>query len=170
MGPKGRSYERCSSPGVQRSTPTRGCWKTGFLGHWNGKDMETSVPVSLAAASVGSIFKIRSRPSGELDALILRWGFIMNEVETKTESKINGDDTQGRNLAETSEAGLSHLLGAPDLSLRLFRDEAEMRAINSALNRTGWNRKRAAQLLSISYRGLLYKIRRHKLSPPAEQS
>lgn len=94
----------------------------------------------------------------------------MNEVETKTDSKTNGNETQVRNLAEGSEAGLDQVLGSADLSLRLFRDEAEMRAINSALNRTGWNRKRAAQLLSISYRGLLYKIRRHKLSPPAEQS
>ncbi len=94
----------------------------------------------------------------------------MNEIETKIDSKTNGDETQVRNLAERSEAGLDHVLGATDLSLRLFRDEAEMRAINNALNRTGWNRKRAAQLLSISYRGLLYKIRRHKLSPPAEQS
>jgi two-component system, NtrC family, response regulator AtoC len=45
-----------------------------------------------------------------------------------------------------------------------------MIAISSALNKTGWNRKRAAQLLSISYRGLLYKIRRHNLVPPAEHS
>jgi DNA-binding NtrC family response regulator len=93
----------------------------------------------------------------------------MNEVEAKPDSKTNGKETQGHDLAETSDTGLG-LLGSPELSLRLFRDEAEMRAINSALNRTGWNRKRAAQLLSISYRGLLYKIRRHKLSPPAEQS
>ena len=89
----------------------------------------------------------------------------MNEVEAKIESKTNGNETQARNLAETSDTGLSHLLGSPDLSLRLFRDEAEMRAINSALNRTGWNRKRAAALLEISYRGLLYKIRRHSITP-----
>jgi transcriptional regulator with GAF, ATPase, and Fis domain len=94
----------------------------------------------------------------------------MNEVEAKTESKSNSSVTQVHNLAETSDAVVDRVLGSTDLSLRLFRDEAEMRAINSALNRTGWNRKRAAQLLSISYRGLLYKIRRHKLSPPAEQS
>jgi len=92
----------------------------------------------------------------------------MNDVETKPDSKTNDKEPQGHDLA--SDTGLGHVLGPPDLSLRLFRDEAEMRAINSALNRTGWNRKRAAQLLSISYRGLLYKIRRHKLTPPAEQS
>jgi transcriptional regulator with GAF, ATPase, and Fis domain len=97
-------------------------------------------------------------------------GITMNELETKTDSKTNGNETQVRHMAETSDAALNHVLASSEPSLRLFRDEAEMRAISSALNRTGWNRKRAAQLLSISYRGLLYKIRRHKIAPPAEQS
>jgi hypothetical protein len=39
-----------------------------------------------------------------------------------------------------------------------------MQAISQALAQTGWNRKRAAQLLSISYRGLLYKIRQHNIT------
>jgi hypothetical protein len=39
-----------------------------------------------------------------------------------------------------------------------------MQAISHALEQTGWNRKRAAQLLSISYRGLLYKIRQHNIT------
>jgi hypothetical protein len=39
-----------------------------------------------------------------------------------------------------------------------------MQAISQALEQTGWNRKRAAQLLSISYRGLLYKIRQHNIT------
>jgi transcriptional regulator with GAF, ATPase, and Fis domain len=56
------------------------------------------------------------------------------------------------------------------LSLRSFLDEAEIHAISIALKQTGWNRKQAAQLLSISYRGLLYKIRRHNIAPPVEQS
>lgn len=55
-----------------------------------------------------------------------------------------------------------------DFSLRRFRTEAEIHAINYALGRTAWNRKRAAKLLGISYRGLLYKIRRHNLAPTVE--
>lgn len=51
----------------------------------------------------------------------------------------------------------------PIASLRSIRAETEVKAILAALNRTGWNRKQAARLLSISYRGLLYKIRQHKL-------
>jgi DNA-binding NtrC family response regulator len=56
---------------------------------------------------------------------------------------------------------------AIDLSLRSFRTEAEIHAIHCALKETGWNRKRAAKLLSISYRCLLYKIRQHNLTPTA---
>ncbi len=50
-------------------------------------------------------------------------------------------------------------------SLRSLRVEAEIDAISKTLEYTGWNRRRAAQLLSISYRGILYKIRQHNLSP-----
>jgi len=53
-------------------------------------------------------------------------------------------------------------------SLRSVRDEAEISAIRRALEQTGWNRTRAAQLLSISYRGLLYKIRQYKIMPASE--
>ena len=91
----------------------------------------------------------------------------MNELEIKPESKTNGSATQ---VGDSLQHSLQHGMASADLSLRLFRDEAEIRAISSALTRTGWNRKRAAQLLSISYRGLLYKIRRHNIAPPGELS
>jgi DNA-binding NtrC family response regulator len=52
----------------------------------------------------------------------------------------------------------------PIASLRSVRAQVEVRAILAALNRTGWNRKQAARLLKISYRGLLYKIRRHNIT------
>ena len=81
----------------------------------------------------------------------------MNQVEIK-EEKGNVIEMRGREVR------------MPEWSLRVFRDEAEMNAISSALHKTGWNRKRAARLLSISYRGLLYKIRRHNIAPPAEPS
>jgi len=48
-------------------------------------------------------------------------------------------------------------------TLRTRIAEAETQAILVALENTDWNRKRAAQLLAISYRGLLYKIRRHSI-------
>jgi two-component system, NtrC family, response regulator AtoC len=43
------------------------------------------------------------------------------------------------------------------------RTEAKM--IQGALETFGWNRRRAAQYLEMSYRGLLYKIREHHLRP-----
>ena len=52
--------------------------------------------------------------------------------------------------------------------VRDVKDEAEIRAIRQALHDTGWNRKRAARLLDISYRGLLYKIRQHSLTQESE--
>jgi transcriptional regulator with GAF, ATPase, and Fis domain len=94
----------------------------------------------------------------------------MSEVETKTDSRTNGDQTSARNLRPTPDEAGKLGLPSAELSLRFFRDEAEILAISSALNKTGWNRKRAAQLLSISYRGLLYKIRRHNIAPPVERS
>jgi two-component system response regulator AtoC len=48
--------------------------------------------------------------------------------------------------------------------LRTLKDETELHAITRALEETHWNRKRAARLLKISYRGLLYKIRQHGIT------
>jgi two-component system, NtrC family, response regulator AtoC len=45
--------------------------------------------------------------------------------------------------------------------IRNIRSEAEQKAIRTALDRTGWNRKAAAQLLDVSYRTLLYKIEQY---------
>jgi len=52
----------------------------------------------------------------------------------------------------------------PIASLRSVRIQVEIKAILAALQRTGWNRKQAARLLKISYRGLLYKIRQHNIT------
>jgi DNA-binding NtrC family response regulator len=55
-------------------------------------------------------------------------------------------------------------LSPPGLALRRLRANAEIKAISQALEWTGWNRRRAAELLSISYRGLLYKIRQYQIT------
>jgi DNA-binding NtrC family response regulator len=49
--------------------------------------------------------------------------------------------------------------------LQATRDDAEQKAIALALQETRWNRRAAARLLEISYRGLLYKIEQYGLSP-----
>lgn len=85
----------------------------------------------------------------------------MSETQMKA-SKIESQPT----TAKTSRNDM----GAADQSqnppsLRSLRVEAEIYAISRTLEYTGWNRRRAAQLLSISYRGILYKIRQHNLTP-----
>jgi two-component system response regulator AtoC len=50
--------------------------------------------------------------------------------------------------------------------MRNIKGEAEKNAICVALEKTNWNRRAAARQLSISYRGLLYKIQQYQLLPP----
>jgi len=49
--------------------------------------------------------------------------------------------------------------------VRDVKERTEVQMIQSALEVFGWNRRRAAQYLNISYRGLLYKIQQHSLRP-----
>lgn len=49
--------------------------------------------------------------------------------------------------------------------VRDVKDRTEVQMIQEALEVSGWNRRRAAQYLNISYRGLLYKIQQHRLTP-----
>jgi len=50
--------------------------------------------------------------------------------------------------------------------VRGLKDEAEMEAIADALEKTRWCRKDAAQMLGISYKALLYKMRQFNLDTP----
>jgi two-component system, NtrC family, response regulator AtoC len=49
--------------------------------------------------------------------------------------------------------------------VREVKDRTETEMIQNALDAFGWNRRRAAQYLNISYRSLLYKIQQHRLRP-----
>lgn len=49
--------------------------------------------------------------------------------------------------------------------VRELKDRTEAQMIKDALDANGWNRRHAARLLNISYRGLLYKIQQHQLNP-----
>jgi DNA-binding NtrC family response regulator len=65
--------------------------------------------------------------------------------------------------------GVTYIPGGANSTLRGALDNVESQVIQRALQSTGWNRKRAAALLKISYRGLLYKIRRHSITPIASR-
>lgn len=56
---------------------------------------------------------------------------------------------------------------SPDLKqmVRTLKNGAEMEAIANALEDNGWNRKRTATTLNISYKALLYKIRQYEIRP-----
>lgn len=49
--------------------------------------------------------------------------------------------------------------------VRDVKERTEIEMIQNALEAFGWNRRRAAQYLNISYRGLLYKIQQHRIQP-----
>ncbi len=79
----------------------------------------------------------------------------MSELENKEEPDLPPVAAQG--AATSRPAGLKSLV-------RSVKDEAEMQAIRQALEETNWNRKKAASLLNISYKALLYKIRQYGLN------
>ncbi|MGA2103463.1 MAG: helix-turn-helix domain-containing protein [Candidatus Sulfotelmatobacter sp.] len=86
----------------------------------------------------------------------------MSETEIKA---IKNDSQQIKAKPSRNDGGATDKQQGNPPSLRSLRVEAEIYAISRTLEYTGWNRRRAAQLLSISYRGILYKIRQHNLSP-----
>jgi DNA-binding NtrC family response regulator len=64
----------------------------------------------------------------------------------------------GNGVAEASTPDLKQMV-------RTLKNGAEMQAIANALEESGWNRKRAATVLNISYKALLYKIRQYDIRP-----
>ena len=60
-------------------------------------------------------------------------------------------------------AGVGNASGGLKGLVRGVKDEAEIEAISRALDETNWNRKKAAVLLKISYKALLYKIRQYDI-------
>jgi len=65
---------------------------------------------------------------------------------------------------ESSEIAAPHCSGMRSI-MRDVKDRTEAQLIQDALEVSGWNRRHAAQYLNISYRGLLYKIQQHRLTP-----
>jgi DNA-binding NtrC family response regulator len=83
----------------------------------------------------------------------------IRDTQAASELRPDGQDQSGIVRSNPSPAD------PVNFSLRVLRAEAESHAISHALQHTGGNRKRAAQLLRISYRGLLYKMQRFNITP-----
>jgi len=89
----------------------------------------------------------------------------MNQLENKAKVNKSGNPLTREAVFADNQVVADQPQNDSHFSLRSLRAEAEIYAISRTLEYTGWNRRRAAQLLSISYRGILYKIRQHNLTP-----
>ena len=109
----------------------------------------------------------------ELENIVKRMIVLNNPFVSMTLSALGkvdiDDDHEGDGTSRLAEAQ------APPLKeiARKAARAAEREAISNVLEQTGWNRVRAAKLLKISYRALLYKIKdaglthRRAAAPPA---
>ncbi|HVZ18929.1 MAG TPA: sigma-54 dependent transcriptional regulator [Terriglobales bacterium] len=94
----------------------------------------------------------------ELGNFVKRFLILGDEELAINELQAGGPLATGSGgaFATSSPSGLKGLV-------RNVKDEAEIEAISKALEQTNWNRKKAAALLKISYKALLYKIRQYDI-------
>ncbi len=96
----------------------------------------------------------------ELENFVKRYLILADEslVRSEMQEKIN-------ELGPVPEAPVAiepqPTTGGLKSLVRGVKDVAEIEAIGRALEETRWNRKKAARLLEISYKALLYKIRQY---------
>ena len=120
------------------------------------------------------IISILSGGSGEVEDFINRY---MNGDKDSFMSNLSRQWAKNKNFLKPyqdvdSLADLSglkkKLKNSDNLSLKNmcsdFLARTEKKIITKALERTGWNRKKAAGLLDISYKSLLNKIKKYKLA------
>ncbi len=84
------------------------------------------------------------------------------ELRSKTQPKIPRA-SDGTPMRRSSDVKIQNAAGMKDVVSGVTQ-QTEARMIQQALTASGWNRRRAATELNISYRTLLYKIQRHGLS------
>jgi two-component system, NtrC family, response regulator AtoC len=84
-----------------------------------------------------------------------------NDLRAKTRTKVlsSREDTHAEAAMNRSPiaAGMKNAVNE-------VKNETEIRILQDALSASGWNRRKAAVNLNISYRTLLYKIQQHRLS------
>jgi two-component system response regulator AtoC len=95
----------------------------------------------------------------ELENLIKRYVVMGNEDAIRKDLLARSEQEWG-----APEINLDEPISLKDLTRKATR-ELESKVILKVLEAHRWNRKRAAQALSISYRSLLYKIEEVGLSP-----
>jgi two-component system, NtrC family, response regulator AtoC len=86
---------------------------------------------------------------------------ILSDLTAKIRSKRGGAKGFRTTLELGAESENMHKI------VRDFKNQTESRLIQEALDAAGWNRRRAAMQLRISYRTLLYKIQQYRLKNTA---
>lgn len=152
-----------------------------LLGHFmNRLTRHYGVPAPRISSTMLAACQHHSWPGNlrELENFVKRFLAVGDEYAALEELYLhpNADTTKWRpngngNGAEPTQSNVPATEGKASLKVlvRNAKGEAERTAIAHALEQTHWNRKAAARLLNISYRGLLYKIDEYRLAPPAEQ-
>jgi two-component system response regulator AtoC len=84
-----------------------------------------------------------------------------NDLRNKTRTKVTASTEE-----TPAEVAITKLPAATGMkgAVNEVKNETEIRMLQDALSASGWNRRRAAVNLNISYRTLLYKIQQHRLS------
>jgi transcriptional regulator with PAS, ATPase and Fis domain len=82
----------------------------------------------------------------------------IRELETKISAMSPRGESHRPRSAQLHQPAMRSLV-------REVKNRTEVQMIQDALESSGWNRRRAAEALNISYRGLLYKIHQHHLVP-----
>jgi len=107
---------------------------------------------------------------------VLRRIIVLGEGEGNLDKIISLPNNSRHNNIEPnfrSGFGLNgHRIDLTDFSLKKFRkqvsDQVEKRAISYVLEKTGWNRSKACEILKVSYKTLLSRIQDLELKPPEE--
>jgi two-component system response regulator AtoC len=104
-------------------------------------------------------------------AVALRdWDFVFRELNLETRPKAARLDSEEElGVAGWSDEKIERLIRENRFSLKkitkTYVSEAERQAILDVLSKTQWNRKKAAELLGVSYKTLLSRIDEFRLKP-----
>jgi len=98
----------------------------------------------------------------ELENFVKRYLILGDEQLALSELETQGREA-GSASSQATEVAVKQNPDDLKSLVRGLKDEAEREAIARTLERTRWNRKEAARRLGISYKALLYKIRRYNI-------
>jgi len=103
----------------------------------------------------------------QLENFVRRYLILGDEQLAISELQKNSRGPSDTRSPLAGAADVTDLTGLKSLA-RSVKNEAEAAAIAHALEQTNWHRQKAAVLLRISYKALLYKIKQYNLHPPED--